>query len=137
MQTSKAWATIADSRSSGHRMEKIEKVIAGAFERTIWKVVAVLFLLSLLGIRYGCFLILNRNQSHVMACIANLAQIRGAKDTWAMDERMAKTNVPTWGDLIGRDKYLRLMPQCPDRGTYTLHSVGEVPTCSCGWTLPL
>ena len=68
-------------------------------------------------------------------CIAFLKQLEGAKATWTLEHKKRKTDVPTWHDLIGKDKYIRDMPQCPYGGSYTLHSIAEKPTCSCGHRL--
>src|SRR5688572_16937651 len=76
-----------------------------------------------------------RTGSSKMACIGFLKQLEGAKASWALEHKKSKTDVPTWRDLIGQDKYIRDMPQCPHGGSYTLHSVAEDPTCSCGHKL--
>ena len=64
------------------------------------------------------------------ACLANLAAIQGAKETWARDYRKDPTNVPRPSDLIGPRKYLLAIPVCPLGGTYRLGAVGEKATCS-------
>jgi len=64
------------------------------------------------------------------ACIANLKQIQGAKETWALENKKSPTDVPSPADLIGWDKYIRDTPVCPDGGSYRLGAVGEKATCS-------
>jgi hypothetical protein len=61
-------------------------------------------------------------------CLANLAQIDGAKQQWALDNHAGKNAAPT-GDAI--EPYLRTwMPHCPKGGTYTLGTIGVSPRCS-------
>lgn len=63
-------------------------------------------------------------------CIANLKQIDGAKEQWALELRKTTNDVPTWTDLIGTDKYIKNTPVCPSNGIYKLNKVGDPPTCS-------
>lgn len=63
-------------------------------------------------------------------CIANLKQLDGSKQQWAIDNKKTGRDVPTGADLIGPQLYLRLAPVCPLGGRYTIMSVAENPTCS-------
>lgn len=64
-------------------------------------------------------------------CIANLRQLAGAKQQWAIDNKRTARDVPGPADLFGSALYLKLEPTCPlGGGRYTLHSVGENPACS-------
>lgn len=74
----------------------------------------------------GC----GRGQSAGEACIAKLKQIEGATYTWAQDNKKGSNDMITWADLVGPDRYLRTIPQCPHGGTYTITRVGELPACS-------
>ena len=71
-----------------------------------------------------------RIQAQQNACINNLKQFDGATEQWALENKKAVGAVPTFEDLIGDDKYIRRMPQCPAGGQYTLGPVGTPPTCS-------
>ena len=65
-------------------------------------------------------------ESKVEHCVANLGQIDGAKDQYALDNGCAApTSV---GDLVGT--YIKNMPICVEGGTYSLNNMGEQPTCS-------
>ncbi len=64
------------------------------------------------------------------ACIANLFQIQGAKDTWALENKKLPTDTPAEADLFGKDKYIVGKLICREGGRYTLGAVGESPTCS-------
>jgi len=72
------------------------------------------------------------------ACLNNLRQIDAAKQQWALEHGKSAYIVPTAQDLI---PYLGLranaLPACPAGGTYTLNSVGQLPTCTIpGHALP-
>jgi len=68
--------------------------------------------------------------SSVHQCQANLKQIEGAKAMWATDHQKTTNDLPTWADLVGRDRYLVSQPQCSKGGAYTLRRVGEKPRCT-------
>jgi prepilin-type N-terminal cleavage/methylation domain-containing protein len=63
-------------------------------------------------------------------CIGNLKTIESAKMQWAMDTRQKVEAVPADDDIFGTAKYVAKKPDCPARGVYELHSVGEISTCS-------
>lgn len=71
-----------------------------------------------------------RSTSQKNACIHNLRQLEAAKLQWALENKKKNEDVPTLDDLIGPQKYIRVMPACPAGGKYSLHSVEEKPTCS-------
>jgi predicted RNase H-like nuclease (RuvC/YqgF family) len=63
-------------------------------------------------------------------CIANLRQIDGAKQQWAIDNKLTGRDVPRPEDLYGVTRYLKNQPTCPLGGRYTIKSVAANPTCS-------
>ena len=70
---------------------------------------------------------------HQEECIAQIKQIESACEQWAIVTK--KKGPPEMSDLVGRDKYLRNEPKCPDGGTYRISksASGEfVVTCSHG-----
>jgi RNA polymerase sigma factor (sigma-70 family) len=73
------------------------------------------------------------------ACIHKLRMIDGAKQQWALEYKKQVTDTPTEEELW---PYLPKgangeFPGCPDGGVYTIHSMGELPTCSIkGHALP-
>ena len=69
-----------------------------------------------------------RSRAQQEACIANLKQIEGAIQVWAVDTGQADTATPSWDNLT--PTYVRTMPVCPGGGTYTLPAVSGRPTCS-------
>ena len=68
------------------------------------------------------------------ACIANLTEIDGAKEQWALEN---KKTMGSSADPPGVNSYLKnsMQPACPANGTYTYQIVGVSPTCSIGATL--
>ena len=73
-----------------------------------------------------------RANSSKNACVANLKQIQGAKETWATENHKTLTAAPRKSDLFGRDRYIRTTPICPMNGIYHLGAVNEDPICSWG-----
>ena len=92
-------------------------------------VVAIIGLLAAIAIPN---FIKAREASQKNACIANLKQIDGAKNTWALENKKVNTDTPADGDLFGNTLYIREKPGCPANGTYTLSDVQTKPLCSVG-----
>ncbi len=60
------------------------------------------------------------------ACIANLNQIQGAVQVWAIDTAAASNATPTTGDLA--PNYIKVWPQ-EGTAAYDVPSVDQIPTC--------
>ena len=73
-----------------------------------------------------------RTTSAQTACIANLKQIDGAKNTWALERQKATSASPDDGQIFGATRYIRQKPACPAGGVYTLDVVANPPSCSIG-----
>ncbi len=75
-----------------------------------------------------------RTTAQKNACIANLKQIDGAKEQWALENK--KTTGDTT-DTTAVDSYLKNSqpPACPANGTYNYNNVGTNPTCTLGSSL--
>ena len=89
-------------------------------------VVAIIGLLAAIAIPN---FIKAREASQQKSCIANLKQIEGAKQTWALETKQLGTATPQDSDLYGPTVYIRDTPACPGPGTYTIGSVSEKATC--------
>ena len=63
------------------------------------------------------------------ACIANLKQIDGAVQQWALENKKSGTSVVMVSDVL---YYLKgsILPVCPAGGSYYLTTVSAVPTCT-------
>ena len=76
--------------------------------------------------------------SPMNACMNNLRQIEAAKDQWALEHGKTTNDIPTWDDLrpyfpkdIPSSKDWRDgQPICPERGSYTIGRVGQLPKCT-------
>jgi len=90
-------------------------------------VVAIIGLLAAIAIPN---FIKAREASQKNACIANLKQIDGAKNTWALENKKVNTDLPTATDLYGATLYIRDEPTCPANGAYNIQIVSTKPTCS-------
>ena len=90
-------------------------------------VVAIIGLLAAIAIPN---FIKARSLSQKNACIENLRQLFGAKETWALDARKNTTDTPDDTDLFGATLYIKEKPGCPANGTYSLEAVNTKPSCS-------
>ena len=61
----------------------------------------------------------NRDESQKRACISNLRQIETAAENYRT-EKLSETIVPALSDLVGPANYIKVTPQCPKGGTYTI-----------------
>jgi prepilin-type N-terminal cleavage/methylation domain-containing protein len=70
-----------------------------------------------------------RTTAQKNTCIANLKQIDGAIQEWAVEWKKNSTDN---ADVNGVKKYLKgsNMPLCPAGGVYTLYTVADSPTCT-------
>ena len=75
-----------------------------------------------------------RTTAQRTACIANLTEIDGAKEQWALENKKTKG---VSADPTGVNSYLKnsMQPACPAKGTYNYQILGVSPTCSIGATL--
>lgn len=66
------------------------------------------------------------------ACVNNLRQIAGAKNSWALENKRTAGTAISSADEIGINKYLRgeRTPLCPSGGTIQYNNVGAAPTCT-------
>ena len=70
-----------------------------------------------------------RARAQTNACIANLKQIEGAKETYFLEKKT--TTAPAMGDLV--PDYIKSEPTCPTTGTaYTIGDANTRPTCASG-----
>ena len=90
-------------------------------------VVAIIGLLAAIAIPN---FIKAREASQKNACINNLRQIDGAKQTWALENKKVGSDSPGDADLFGNTLYIREKPACPANGVYTLGTVDAKPTCN-------
>ena len=90
-------------------------------------VVAIIGLLAAVAIPN---LITARKKAQRQACVMNMKAMAGAKENWALDYKKGDADMPSDGDLFGRDKYVLQKPECPGGGRYTLNPLSKPPTCT-------
>ena len=102
-------------------------------------VVAIIGLLAAIAIPN---FIKARAISQKNACIANLKQIDGAINTWALEKQQVNGATVVTTELYGAANYIKTQPACPAGGTYGYHTVGSAVQVDCtlstteGHTLP-
>ena len=68
-----------------------------------------------------------------VTCISNLQKMDEAIERYASSENKSASDAVYLTTII--PEFLRLRPTCPSRGSYTLTTVGQNPTCSMELTL--
>ena len=76
-----------------------------------------------------------RTTAQTNACIANLKQIQGAVEQWALETKKAGSSAVALTDISGdSDKYIKQALntelKCPASGTYAVTDVATAPTCT-------
>ena len=100
--------------------------------RSAFTLVEIMIVVAIIGLLAAIAIpnfIKARELSQKNACIANLKQIDGAKNTWALEQKKVNTDTPGDSDLFGSSLYIREKPGCPANGNYSLNTVAEKPTC--------
>jgi len=74
-----------------------------------------------------------RTTAQKNACIANLKQLDGAVQQWALENKKASTSTVGTSDVT---IYLKgnSLPLCPSSGTYGVTAVSDNPTCTASST---
>jgi prepilin-type N-terminal cleavage/methylation domain-containing protein len=81
-----------------------------------------------------------RENSQINACVANLKQIDGAIQTWALEQKKATGGAITYlggsaatPSVAGHaEAYIRVEPKCPaGNGSYTVNKVGDAKQVEC------
>jgi prepilin-type N-terminal cleavage/methylation domain-containing protein len=101
--------------------------------RSAFTLVEIMIVVAIIGLLAAIAIpnfIKARELSQKNACINNLRQIDGAKNTWALEMKKVGTDSPGDSDLFGTTLYVRSKPECPANGTYTLATVVTKPTCN-------
>lgn len=75
-----------------------------------------------------------RTSAQTNACIANLKQIQGAIEQWALETKKAPGEAVTLTDISGANtkhiaKEINNGLNCPGGGTYAVTTIDAVPTC--------
>ena len=95
-------------------------------------VVAIIALLAAIAIPN---FVKARTSSQKTACIANLKQIQGAIEQWALEQKKAPSAAVGVTDISGNSNAfikaaINTELTCPAGGSYTVSTVSANPTCS-------
>lgn len=71
-----------------------------------------------------------RIMARTNACVANLKQIDGAMQVWAIDGGSGTPTLDQTASTGLIPTYLKRTPTCPAGGSYTITSVDAEPSCS-------
>jgi prepilin-type N-terminal cleavage/methylation domain-containing protein len=110
---------------------KLRRKASGFTLVEVMIVVAIIGLLASIAIPN---FIHSREVSHKKACVANLRQLEGAVQNWALENRKSNGDSIDSTQLFGTTNYLKLIPRCPAGGTYSYALVGapQHVVCSLG-----
>ena len=121
------------TRSAPKALPKMNTMIAtktvyrkGFTLTEIMIVVAIIGLLAAIAIPN---FIKARKRAAQTGCINNLRQIESAKAQWALETKQAPSALPTDTDLFGVGLYIKLKPECPGGGIYTLEIITTPASC--------
>lgn len=76
-----------------------------------------------------------RTSAQTNACIANLKQIQGAIEQWALESKASPGDAVTLAEISGdSDKHIAKLINggldCPGGGTYAVTTIDAIPTCT-------
>jgi prepilin-type N-terminal cleavage/methylation domain-containing protein len=96
---------------------------------TLVEIMIVVMIIGLLAAVAVPNVIKSREIAQRNTCIANLQNVEGAMQLWALENRKPATASVTLEEVA---EYLKgkIIPTCPSGGTYTVKSLKEPPTCS-------
>lgn len=103
---------------------KTKKNVAAFTLIEIMIVVAIIGLLAAIAIPNY---VKSRKTAQRNACIKNLQQIDGAKETWALENKKSAGSAV---DVTVVNTYLKAPPFCPGGGSYDYQAVNTTPTCT-------
>ncbi len=113
-------------------MKTIQNRKSGFTLVEIMIVVAIIGLLAAIAIPN---FVKARTTAQTNACIANLKQVQGAVEQWALEQKKAPTSSVALTDISGSasafiKQAINTELKCPAGGTYAVTTVAANPTCN-------
>jgi prepilin-type N-terminal cleavage/methylation domain-containing protein len=124
--------------STPHIEKKVNNMKIQTTRKSGFTLVEIMIVVAIIGLLAAIAIpnfVKARTTAQRNACIANLKQIDGANQQWALENK--KTDSDTV-DAAGSVTYLKggVAPTCPAGGSYTIAvTVSNPPTCNLGATL--
>jgi prepilin-type N-terminal cleavage/methylation domain-containing protein len=103
--------------------------------RQAFTLIEILIVVAIMGIILGIALpafLKSRLQARKQVCIGNISQIESAKQQYGLENNKKDGDAVVEANLFGSDLYIKVKPECPGGGVYTLQAIGTVATCSLG-----
>jgi len=110
---------------------KLRRKPAGFTLVEVMIVVAIIGLLASIAVPN---FIHSREVSHQKACIANLRQLEGAVQSWALEQKKSSGDSIDSGELFGSTAYIKSVLHCPAGGSYSYFLIGNPIHVSCSLT---
>jgi prepilin-type N-terminal cleavage/methylation domain-containing protein len=123
----------ASATFTPHQSERLIHMQLNTSRRSAFTLVEIMIVVAIIGLLAAIAIpnfIKAREASQKNACIANLKQIDGAKQTWALETKQISTALPDATEIYGATLYIRDTPSCPANGSYDILTVSEKPTCT-------
>lgn len=97
---------------------------------TLVEIMVVVLIIGVLSAIVAPYYVRAREEAKAKACIANLKEIEGAKERWAVSLDVDRWAIPEFTELV--PDFLKTQPRCPAGGSYTIGGSDTLPTCDIG-----